>query len=570
VLVVSCVAPREPAPAAAGAKAPDAAPGAAPTTEKSPTEKPTAENPTAEKPTAEKPTAEKPTAEKPAAVKPEEQEPEVWPTGKPKPAPPPAKVDAQDPEVWPTSQGKKDSTAPPGSVPALPASAPAPAAPHLPASAPVPQSSTSPLTGMPDATSAAGDSGFAIHGSLSSQYRGRWADSQHDNDLYEFLAMDFGDPNVNKWTAHVSARMSIDLDGTPPSSTPPLFFSLADTYDASVHTQLYEAHVDGTDIGPLAEIKLGRQIDYGTPAYAWFDGAYARSKPIGGTDLDVGAYGGIPVYLYESSRTGDVMAGAFAESKLWSESRGRLDWMHIEDNTSTGYHDDNMWSLGLWQDLGKSVHLEGNYTRLNDHNRDFGVRATWNRPEDELTVQASFYQLLEGQKDLALPIDPFFTSLGELFPYYDAQLLVSKALGPKFNLQAGLDVRRVTDDANLGEFNHDFERYFLTGVMSHVLPAELVLSATGEVWDAGSTGIAGGGVDLSRKFGIKWDTAIGTYYSLYKTDLFSAQERDNVRTYYLRLRYRQAEALSWDLRYEYESDDPGPFNSLILGLVWHF
>jgi hypothetical protein len=98
--------------------------------------------------------------------------------------------------------------------------------------------------------------------------------------------------------------------------------------------RLYEAHADGTDIGPLSELKLGRQIDELTPVYAWFDGVSARSKPINSHDLEFGAYGGLPVHLHESSRNGDLLAGVFAESKLWPDGRARVDWMHLKDDTS--------------------------------------------------------------------------------------------------------------------------------------------------------------------------------------------------------------------------------------------
>jgi hypothetical protein len=470
------------------------------------------------------------------------QEPEVWPS-KAKQQTPPPQPDAEAPEVWPTPKPKAATSS------ALPAEAPAP--PSLASAAPA-------------------DTGLAVHGSLSTQYRGRWADAQHDNDLYEFLAVDIGDPNRDKWTAHMSARMAIDLDGKPSGSEPPLFFNLADTYNGAVYTRLYEAHADGTDIGPLAELKLGRQIEYETPVYAWLDGAYLLSKPIGDHNLEFGGYGGIPVHMYESSTNGDAIGGVFGQAKLWSDARARLDWMHLDDSSETGDHVDNLWKLGVWQDIGSAWHLEGNYSRLNDHNRDFTVRGTYSDLEDNLTVQGAFYQLLEGQKALSLELDPFFTALGELFPYYDGSLLVSKGFGNDVNVQAGFDARRVTDDADLGEFNHDFDRYFATVALSHILPSELVLSGTGEMWDGGGTGIASWGADLARKFDGRWDTSIGTYFSLYKADLFSTTERDNVRTYYLRVRYRHSSALTWDLRYEYESSEFGPFNTLILGLVWHF
>ena len=50
---------------------------------------------------------------------------------------------------------------------------------------------------------------------------------------------------------------------------------------------------------------------------------------------------------------------------------------------------------------------------------------------------------------------------------------------------------------------------------------------------------------LSREMSEKLKLSFGSYYSLYKYDLFLVSERDDVRTYYLRLRWKGGPA--WTL-----------------------
>jgi len=341
-----------------------------------------------------------------------------------------------------------------------------------------------------------------------------------------------------------------------------------------VTARLYRAWVDirpdAPKPGRIERWRLGRQLDYSTPEVAWFDGVSAETRESGRSRLQAGVYGGVPVHFFESSRSGDSLLGLFAQAHPWKGGRLRADWMHLEDETRLAQHENDLLSLGVWQQANPALRLEGKYTHLELEPRDARVQASWYDARRELTLFLSYYELLRTQKGLGLELDPFFTTLFEQFPYRQARLLASKALGEALLLQGGADVRRVSDDSDVGQFNRDFERTFLTATVGEALPMRLSLSVTGEVWNSRNTDISTWGVDLSRSFGKSVDASLGSYYALFKYDLFSIEERDDVRTYYLVLRWKRTGASAFDLRYEFEDGDLGDCQTLRLGARWQF
>jgi hypothetical protein len=410
------------------------------------------------------------------------------------------------------------------------------------------------------------DSGLDIHGSLSTWLRSRNTSGAHDNDLRQVVSIDVGDPTKDAVSGHLMAQGSLDLDG----DSDDVFAGLSDTYDSALTGRLYDAFVDFNQVDGFERIRLGRQLDYETPELAWFDGALVESEELGSLRSQLGVYGGLPVHPYESSPDGDALIGAFASARPWEGNRLRLDWMHFQDQRDDQEYRDDLLGARTWQNFGPSVLVEGGYTRLGGENRDVRARAMWSDSDDDLTLEASWYQLLETQADLSLELDPYYATLLELFPYTQTRLMASKGFGERFDLQAGMDLRRMSDEDDVGNFNRDFERYFLRADLNDTLPAELDLGAVGEVWVSDGSDISTWGLDLERAFGAELEASAGTLFALYKFDVATEEERENVRTWFLRMRWKRTKSTTFDFEYDYEDSDGTDFHTLRLGGTWRF
>jgi hypothetical protein len=408
--------------------------------------------------------------------------------------------------------------------------------------------------------------GGPIHGSLVSRYQGRWTNGAHDNDLTEVLSLEVGDTKKDPVTGYLLAEGLADLDGHGSST----FHSLADTYDSAVTARLYDAHADLHVARSLDTLRVGRQEIVDTPEIAYFDGLRAETVDLGEARIRVGAFGGVPVKLYASSTSGDSMFGTFAQARPWTGGRLRADWMHVEDEGSFGPRKDDLLGIGASQNFGTNLRVEAQHTRLENESRDLRVRASYAAKDSDLVLQASWYELMQTQKDFTVPFDPFYSTLYDLFPYSQVGFLASKSLGKHVDLQGGADLRRVSNDEDVGEFNRDFNRYFLTSGIRGVLPVDLDLSLTGEIWDSQDSDFSTYGADLGRKFGATVDANVGTYYSMYKYDLFQNRELDDVRTWYLKVAWNRATSTTFDVRYEYEDDSSAEYHSVRLGMTWRF
>ncbi|HEX5050725.1 MAG TPA: hypothetical protein VFZ65_03035, partial [Planctomycetota bacterium] len=153
--------------------------------------------------------------------------------------------------------------------------------------------------------------------------------------------------------------------------------------------------------------------------------------------------------------------------------------------------------------------------------------------------------------------------------YDQWSFLASKQVAKMLQLQAAADLRRVSDRTDIGFYNRDYDHYYGTVQLSDFGPKGLSVSGTGDFWNSDGQLVRSWGGDVSYEVD-RTTLSLGTYYSLYKYDLFSNSERDHVRTYYVKLRHKASAAVTVDGDYQLEDDDYDQYNLFRLGVTWHF
>jgi len=410
------------------------------------------------------------------------------------------------------------------------------------------------------------EQGAHIEGYLSSRLVERWNSGEHDLDSINLLSMDWSDPRHAWIRAHFTARISADLDGRQTGS---VYNGLSDLHDQSVDFKLYDAYVDILPAEGLGQLRIGRQFEYDTPEIVNYDGLSLRTHPTGDQEFTAGLYGGVPVRLYQGTSDQRSVLGAYAEERPWKGGRVRFDWMHLEDETVSD-SGNGILGLGLWQRFEAGWSGEAQYTRLEDRDRDLRMRAQWTSPNAGFTASATYYQLFQTQDQLPADIDPFTAILMALHPYQQYGAALSTDITQKIRLDLSVDARSMNETADVGEFNRDWERYRATTVFSSLLAQNLDVSLFGDLWDGDGRDTTAWGLDLSYDTHEQWKFGAGSYYSLYKYNMFQNSESDDVRTYYARATWRIGPKLTAELGYDFEDDDQQQYNALRGGVVWHF
>lgn len=384
---------------------------------------------------------------------------------------------------------------------------------------------------------------------------GRKTDDASDNDLYETLSLDVGDSAENRVTGHFLGDLSFDLDGHTDNDGYYPYDSARDSTGSGIVGQVYSAYLDVHRLGAVSYVRVGRQSIYETPEVAFLDGLSAESEELGRLRLKLGAYAGIPVYLYQGYTSGDFVGGAYASSRLWKGARARVDFQHLQGrNGSAEDLSNDLIGVDGWQSLGRSVDVHAHYTNLDGADRDILVRGTWNQAEWDFRFQATFYQLLQAQRQSVIGVDSFYPILKDQLPYIEVRAIASQGIGDHLNLDAGVDVRRLSNEAGDTAYNHEFDRWFGTVDVFDLVVKGSSVSVTGEKWIANGTSTDSFGLDAACPVAEKGKVSLGTARYLYKYDYMSDQERDDVRSYYLKYEHRHSRALRLSAEYSLEDD----------------
>jgi hypothetical protein len=408
--------------------------------------------------------------------------------------------------------------------------------------------------------------GAHIEGFVSAKLVSRWTDGDSDVDLTSVVSLDWSDPRHAWITAHFVARISADLDGKKAGSQ---YNGLSDLNNQALDFDLYDAYVDILPAEGLGRLRIGRQFEVDTPEIVHYDGLSFATHPSGDKEFTAGVYGGVPVRLYADRSERRALFGVYAEERPWEGGRARIDWMHLEDDTLPD-PGNGIIGLGLWQRFDGGWSGEAQYTRLEDQDRDLRLRAQWTSPKSGFSASVNWYEQFQTLNQLPQDMDPYTQILLELFPYQQFGAAISTELSSKLQLDLAADARRVSDSGDLGEFNRDWERYRATLVFLGLFAPQLDLSLFGDLWDGDNRDTEAWGFDLAYDTRQEWKFGAGSYYSLYKYDMFQNSERDDVRTWYARATWKVGAKLTLELVYDYEDDSLQQYNALRGGALWRF
>lgn len=401
-----------------------------------------------------------------------------------------------------------------------------------------------------------------VQGSLRARFRHRASGGESDTDLYEFLSLFYGDPDKDAVTAALSARFAEDLDGNRNVQGFHPFGSLDDKYHSFATQRLYTAYLNLRSTSSGLSLRAGRQILDEFPEAVPMDGATVRYQP--STDVSLMVFGGVPVNLFESSPSGDAMYGAAAE---WIPDpqrigRYRVEYLHIRDENVFGLHRDDLVGFSL-DEGADAFRLYARYTLLEGESRDLVARLSAVVPDAGFLFQVQGTYVFHRIEALSYALDPYASFLMDLQPYVDVVVRASKSFGEKVVLDASFTSRQLTRSGTESTYNHEFKRVELA---PQVRPIEdLSVRVSADFWSSSGSDFWTVGGDLAWTMHRDIVLSVGTAYALYSIDVFTGDERERVRTYFVGLKWMVSKGSTIDARFSFEDSTIGNFRTLEVG-----
>ena len=148
--------------------------------------------------------------------------------------------------------------------------------------------------------------------------------------------------------------------------------------------------------------------------------------------------------------------------------------------------------------------------------------------------------------------------------------LVYKGFEDWLGLEAGADFRLLEDQGDESDYNHEFSRYFASASVWDVFAEGLEANVTGEVWDAAGNDYTSLSGEVGYQIIEEVKASVGTSYSLYKYDYYLDSEREDIQTYYSKVRYEPWKSTRLELGYEFEQDDYDDYHTVNMKVTYRF
>lgn len=419
--------------------------------------------------------------------------------------------------------------------------------------------------------------GPLFQGSLSDRYRFRTTGSLEDHDMETLFSLDVGSPHEGRFSGSLQAGGIFDLDGNQGGNT---FTDIYNTFDSRAVGRLYYAFVDVKDLGPVNRLRGGRQHIYDIESL-YFDGLTLESDPF--YTFVLRAYGGVPVHLFENQigddAQGDWTVGGSLEWNPLSKFLARFDYTHLKDSVSgfragLGDQEDDLFATSLWWDVSKKITLSSRFTSFSDQVRDFSANGIYNLSEEDFSVYLNLYRLLEGYDVRVIEWDVYRIA-GTYQPFTEFSLGATKGLGQHFVADGGVGARFLDDNQVASAFNHGYERFYLS-LSSLKWPLKgMSLSLTGDYYHGEDNILDNNIFGLSfqgkqKLFKDRLKLVGGSLFYVYRYNLFSGEESDNVRTFFVGAEGKIIKRLDGKIRYEIESNRFNLFHTTEVSLKWTF
>jgi len=402
-----------------------------------------------------------------------------------------------------------------------------------------------------------------VHGNLSFRFRNRWNGDVNDNDLYEYLSAFAGDPEKDLLSFSASARFAEDLDGNRKVTGFYPYNSLADTYQSASTAQLYTAYVDFNPRTAGMRLRGGRQVLEEFVEALPFDGGTLRFDSASG--IRAGAFGGLPVNLYESATRGDATYGGWAEAKPWQRTLVRVEYLHVKDENMFGLFKDDLVGFVAEQGLGP-LFARVRYALLEGESRDIVGRLSASLPETGLVADGLVTYLFKEMEEHSYPLDAYSSFMMTLEPYLQWTVRASQALGTLVSIDGIVSQRILVHGAQDSTYNHEFVHATLAPRLSGWPIEGLSLSVSGDYWRSTADDYWTAGADLSFRVQKEITLGAGSSYALYSVDAFTGEEHQRVRLFYGTTQWKFGASSVLDVRLSYEVTSDDTFRVLEVGV----
>lgn len=390
------------------------------------------------------------------------------------------------------------------------------------------------------------------------------------------LTLDIGNPNADRFWGAVQGGGIFDLDGDKGGNT---FRSAYDTFSGNAVGRLYYAHFDARDLGPIKNLRAGRQYRYDFESL-YYDGVTLEMAPV--KNFSLTTFGGVPVHLFENQigfDPGDWLVGGALQWNPHAKLQARFDYTHLRDKVSGfrasgGDFEDNLFGGTVWLDLDPRVGLVGRFTAFADQVRDVSFETGFRIPEKDFSLRFHFFRLLKGYDIRVIDWDAYRVA-GTYQPYTELSLNATKGFGNHFAVDGGFSHRSLDDVQVASAFNHGFDRGYLSFSLFDLPIKGLSLTATSDYYHGRDNTLRDNsfGASFTASQNLLSDRlrlTAGTLYYLYKYNLLTGDESSNVRTYFAEVRGKLTKHFEAGAGYNFERNSFNDFHSLDLRAIWSF